>query len=484
MKPKTIKQLSELLRQKKISSVDITKEYLQKISTLNPKLNCYITVLEKEAIQQAELADKKLSENASDNTLLTGIPIAHKDIFCMRGVKTTCGSKMLDNFISPYNSTVCEKLEKAGIVSLGKTNMDEFAMGSSNETSYYGAVSNPWKTSHVPGGSSGGSAAAISADLAAGATGTDTGGSIRQPAALCGITGLKPTYGRISRFGMIAFASSLDQAGPITHTAEDSAIMLSHMAGYDPKDATSVEKPTENYHEQLNKKSNKLRIGLPKEYFDLIENEAIQSALEEVKKHFERQGHTIKKVSLPSTTYAIPTYYVLASAECSSNLSRYDGIRYGYRSKQDSSLEALYEHTRSEGFGKEVKRRILTGTFALSEGFYDAYYLKAQKVRRLLLNEFTNVFSEVDLLLTPTTLGVSFPKDSLIQNPIDMYKQDMLTVPASLSGLPAISFPCGQYEGLPIGAQLIASHFSETLLLQTAHAFQLATDWHLQHPTL
>jgi aspartyl-tRNA(Asn)/glutamyl-tRNA(Gln) amidotransferase subunit A len=409
--------------------------------------------------------------------------MAHKDIFCTEGTLTTAGSKMLSNFVAPYDATVVTKMTDAGMVSVGKTNMDEFAMGSSNENSYFGPVANPWDTDRVPGGSSGGSAAAVAAGLVAGATGTDTGGSIRQPAALCGITGLKPTYGRVSRFGMIAFASSLDQAGPMTRNAEDAALMLSVMAGFDPKDSTSANRDdawlADVLHHGIAELERPAVIGLPDQYF---ENSGNQESLAEARQELEKLGHTFKSVSLPHTDAAIPVYYVLASAEASTNLSRYDGVRYGHRCENPTSLQDLYERSREEGFGDEVKRRILTGTYTLSVGYFDAYYLKAQKIRRLIAQDFDKAFADVDLLLTPTSPTPAFHKGQLTDDPVAMYQQDLYTVPTSLAGLPAMSIPCGFSQGLPMGMQLIAPAFREDLALGLAAQFQRHTDWHLKRP--
>ena len=409
--------------------------------------------------------------------------MAHKDIFCTEVTLTTAGSKMLSNFVAPYDATVVTKMADAGMVSVGKTNMDEFAMGSSNENSYFGPVANPWDTDRVPGGSSGGSAAAVAAGLVAGATGTDTGGSIRQPAALCGITGLKPTYGRVSRFGMIAFASSLDQAGPMTRNAEDAALMLSVMAGFDPKDSTSANRDdawlADVLHNGIAELERPAVIGLPDQYY---ENSGNQESLAEARQELEKLGHTFKSVSLPHTDAAIPVYYVLASAEASTNLSRYDGVRYGHRCENPTSLQDLYERSREEGFGDEVKRRILTGTYTLSVGYFDAYYLKAQKIRRLIAQDFDKAFADVDLLLTPTSPTPAFHKGQLTDDPVAMYQQDLYTVPTSLAGLPAMSIPCGFSQGLPMGMQLIAPAFREDLALGLAAQFQRHTDWHLKRP--
>ena len=463
------------------TSVELTEAHLTDIEKRNPQSNSFITIAREHALAQARAADAQRANGKA--TPLTGIPIAHKDIFCTEGLLTTCGSKMLSNFYAPYNSTVVERLNAAGIVTVGKTNMDEFAMGSSNENSFFGPVTNPWDRSKVPGGSSGGSAAAVADGLVACATGTDTGGSIRQPAAFCGITGLKPTYGRISRYGMVAFASSLDQAGPMTRTAEDAGLMLSYMSGFDRRDSTSANREDHWLkaiaHNGIPNLVRPLTIGLPKEYFANLANaEVIVAAQAELAKN----GHTFKEVSLPHTQAAIPTYYVLASAEASTNLSRYDGVRYGHRCENPTSLQDLYERSRSEGFGEEVKRRILTGTYTLSVGYFDAYYIKAQKIRRLISNDFNKVFEEVDLLMTPTSPTPAFGLNELSQDPLEMYQQDLYTVPTSLAGLPALSIPCGFVNNLPVGMQLIGPAFREDTILSVAAQFQQITDWHQRHP--
>ena len=463
------------------TSVELTEAHLTDIEKRNPQSNSFITIAREHALAQARAADAQRANGKA--TPLTGIPIAHKDIFCTEGLLTTCGSKMLSNFYAPYNSTVVERLNAAGIVTVGKTNMDEFAMGSSNENSFFGPVTNPWDRSKVPGGSSGGSASAVADGLVACATGTDTGGSIRQPAAFCGITGLKPTYGRISRYGMVAFASSLDQAGPMTRTAEDAGLMLSYMSGFDRRDSTSANREDDWLkaiaHNGIPNLVRPLTIGLPKEYFaDLANAEVIVAAQAELAKN----GHTFKEVSLPHTQAAIPTYYVLASAEASTNLSRYDGVRYGHRCENPTSLQDLYERSRSEGFGEEVKRRILTGTYTLSVGYFDAYYIKAQKIRRLISNDFNKAFEEVDLLMTPTSPTPAFGLNEHTQDPLEMYQQDLYTVPTSLAGLPALSIPCGFVNNLPVGMQLIGPAFREDTILSVAAQFQQITDWHQRHP--
>lgn len=480
MQNKTIAELSADLAAKKISSLELTQFFLERIKKFDPKLNAFITVTEEQALAAAKAADH---ERASGKTgALLGIPIAHKDIFCTDGIKTSCGSKMLDNFIAPYDATVVKNFKNAGIVLLGKTNMDEFAMGSSNETSYYGPVRNPWNLETVPGGSSGGSAAAVAAYLAPATTGTDTGGSIRQPAALCGITGLKPTYGRVSRYGMIAFASSLDQGGIFAKSAEDTAILLNTMAGFDEKDSTSVNQPVPDYTKTLNDSIKGLRIGLPKEYFSEGLNPAVAKLIEQAIKEYEKLGATIKEISLPNTALSAPVYYVIAPAECSSNLARYDGVRYGYRCENPIDLQDLYKRSRSEGFGPEVKRRIMIGTYVLSSGYFDAYYLKAQKIRHLIREDFSQAFKEVDVILSPTTPAPAFKLGEKVSDPISMYLSDIYTIAANLAGLPGLSIPVGQVNHLPIGMQLIGNVFEEAKLLNIAHQYQKVTDWHKQSP--
>lgn len=480
MHQKTIAELIKALRQKSISSVELTKHFLTRIKSLNPILNAFITVTESEALAKAQLADKRLAE--PDAPPLTGIPIAHKDIFCTNGIKTSCGSKMLDNFIAPYDATVVRQLQAAGTVLLGKTNMDEFAMGSSNENSYYGPVKNPWDIERIPGGSSGGSAAAVAARLVPGATGTDTGGSIRQPASLSGITAIKPTYGRVSRYGMIAFASSLDQAGPMTITAEDAALMLNAMVSHDEKDSTSIAEPVPDYTALLNDDLRGLKIGLPKEYFGEGLAPAVANAIHEVKFELEKLGAVFIDISLPHTDLAPSAYYVIAPAECSSNLARYDGVRYGYRCQQPVNLDDLYKRSRTEAFGPEVKRRIMIGTYALSAGYYDAFYLKAQKVRKIICDDFREAFKKVDIILTPVTPTPAFKLGEKTKDPITMYLSDVYTIATNLAGLPGLSFPAGFSQGLPIGAQLIGNYLSEARLLNVAHRYQQVTDWHQQLP--
>jgi aspartyl-tRNA(Asn)/glutamyl-tRNA(Gln) amidotransferase subunit A len=474
----TIKQIQLGLTEGKFSSSEITRDYLDKISSNNEDINAFITVTEENALAQAEAADKLIAKG--DAQALTGVPLAHKDIFCTDGILTSCGSRILENFKAPYNATVIEKLEKQQAIMLGKTNMDEFAMGSSNESSYYGPVKNPWDKSCVPGGSSGGSAAAVAAGLTPAATGTDTGGSIRQPAAFCGITGLKPTYGRVSRYGMIAYASSLDQGGPLAHTAEDCAILLQAMAGFDPRDSTSVERNVSDYESTLNNDIQGLRIGLPKEYFAEGLNSDIARCIDTAIDEFKKLGAKVKEVSLPNSKIAIPAYYVVAMAECSSNLSRFDGVRFGHRCENPQNLEDMYKRSRGEGFGDEVKRRILIGTYALSAGYYDAFYLKAQKLRRLISQDFAQAFEQVDLIAGPTTPDVAFRIGDKTDDPVSMYLQDIYTISVNLAGLPGMSIPAGMASGKPVGLQLIGNYFDEARLLNAAHRFQLQTDWHLQ----
>jgi aspartyl-tRNA(Asn)/glutamyl-tRNA(Gln) amidotransferase subunit A len=478
----TIAEQLQGLASKKFSSEELTLHYLARIEKYDSQLNSYITITPELAIEAARAADA--ARTAGSAGKLAGIPIAQKDIFCTQGVKTTCASKMLDNFIAPYNATVVEKFNAAGAVCLGKTNMDEFAMGSSNETSFYGPVKNPWHTDCVPGGSSGGSAAAVAAGLCAAATGTDTGGSIRQPAALCGISGLKPTYGRVSRYGMIAFASSLDQGGPMARSAEDCALLMNVMAGFDQCDSTSVQRDVPDYTSTLNNSIEGLRIGLPKEYFGSGLDPEIQNAVKAAIKELEKLGATVKEISLPHTDLAVPCYYVIAPAEASSNLSRFDGVRYGYRCEDPKDLYDLYTRSRAEGFGDEVKRRILVGTYALSAGFYDAYYRKAQQVRRLIRQDFIAAFNDVDVIAGPTTPNPAFSFGEKSKDPVTMYLEDIYTIAVNLAGLPAMSIPTGFAKGKPAGLQLIGNDFTEAKLLNVAHRFQQATDWHRQMPVL
>jgi len=477
----TLAELARGLQGGEFSSTELTRAYLQRIKTLDARYNSFITVTEEQALAQAEAADAARAAGAGG--ALCGLPIAHKDLFCTQGVRTSSASKMLDNFVSPYDATIVSRLKTAGSVMLGKLNMDEFAMGSSSESSYYGAVRNPWDSERVPGGSSGGSAAAVAARLTPAATGSDTGGSIRQPAALCGITGLKPTYGRVSRYGMIAFASSLDQAGPMARSAEDCALLLNAMAGFDPLDSTCAERDSENYTAALDQPLTGLKIGLPKEYFSAALDAGVAEQVHNAVAEFEKLGASIKEVSLPNTALCIPAYYILAPAEASSNLSRFDGVRYGYRCAAPVDLEDLYKRSRGEGFGSEVKRRIMVGTYALSAGYYDAYYRKAQQIRRMIQQDFINVLTEVDVIMGPTTPQPAFRLGEKSGDPVAMYMEDIFTLSLNLAGLPGISIPCGQTRGLPVGLQIIGHYFAESRLLNIAHRFQQATDWHSQIPT-
>ncbi len=476
----TIAELSRELAQKKFSSVELTEYFLGRIKEFDSQLNSFITVTKEQAIESATLADQLREKGKA--TPLTGIPIAQKDIFCTEGIKTSCGSKILDNFISPYDATTIQHFKRSGAVLLGKTNMDEFAMGSSNENSYYGPVKNPWDLTRVPGGSSGGSAAAVAAYLAPGATGTDTGGSIRQPAALCGITGLKPTYGRVSRYGMVAYASSLDQGGPMARTAEDVALMLNVMAGFDPADSTSVNQPVPDYTTTLNDPIAGLRIGLPTEFFSAELDPEIAKSIEAAIKEYEKLGAIVQEIHLPNTSLSIPAYYVIAPAECSSNLARFDGVRYGHRCADPVNLEDLYKRSRSEGFGEEVKRRIMIGTYALSAGYYDAYYLKAQKVRGIIRQDFSDAFKKVDVIMGPTSPTTAFKLGEKTSDPVSMYLSDIYTIAVNLAGLPGMSIPAGFVKGLPVGLQLISNYFTEAKLLNIAHQFQKVTDWHTHKP--
>jgi aspartyl-tRNA(Asn)/glutamyl-tRNA(Gln) amidotransferase subunit A len=476
----TVAEISAALAAGDISSVEITQAYLDRIATLNGELNAFITVCEDSALLAAKAADDARA-NGNDSPLL-GIPLAHKDIFCTKDILTTCGSRMLHNFVSPYNATVVERFIDAGTVLLGKTNMDEFAMGSSNETSFFGDVRNPWNTECVPGGSSGGSAAAVAADLCAMATGTDTGGSIRQPAAFCGVTGFKPSYGRVSRWGMIAFASSLDQAGPITKSAEDAALMLNVMSGLDKKDSTSIDRPVEDFTASLNEPLKGLRIGVPKQHFAEGLSAEVEQAVRDALAEYEKLGATIKEVDLTNSHLSVSAYYVVAPAEASANLSRFDGVRYGYRCEDPLDLEDMYKRTRSEGFGEEVKRRIMVGTYALSAGFYDAYYRKAQKIRRLIKDDFDRAFKEVDVIIGPTSPHTAFKLGSK-SDPVSMYLEDIYTIAVNLAGLPAASIPVGIANGLPIGMQITGKYFDEAKILNVAHQFQQHTDWHKQKST-
>ena len=474
---KTIKELSSMLRSKEVSNYELLQETYELVKKYK-NLNAFITLNEENALKKA----RDLDNNPSDLTL-SGIPIAQKDLFVTKDLRTTCGSNMLSNFIPPYSATVIENLENAGCISIGKTNMDEFAMGSSNETSFYGNVNNPWGEKLVPGGSSGGSAAVVAAGIVPAATGTDTGGSIRQPASLCGITGIKPTYGRISRWGMIAFASSLDQAGPMARTAEDCAILMNVMCSHDIKDTTSLDENIPDFTKGLDAPIKGLKIGIVKE-FDLSKLDSnVVKVFEDSKKHYESLGVEFVEVSLPNINLSVPTYYVVAPAECSSNLSRFDGVKFGKRCNDPADLEDLYIRSRSEGFGDEVKRRILIGSYVLSAGFYDAYYKKAQQVRRLIKNDFDNAFKYVDLIMSPTTRGTAFEAGSM-SDPIQMYLEDLFTVPANLAGLPGISIPSGSLDSKPLGIQLIGNSLQEGQLLNVAHNFQMTSDWHLRTPPL
>ena len=476
----TIAEMSAALRRGQFTSEELTRSFLARIERLNPTLNAFITITAAQAINDAKAADERLRKG--DDSPLLGIPLAQKDIFCTAGVKTTCGSKMLDNFISPYDATVISSFKQAGAVMLGKTNMDEFAMGSSNETSYYGPVKNPWDLKAVPGGSSGGSAAAVAARLAPAATGTDTGGSIRQPAALTNLTGLKPTYGRVSRYGMIAFASSLDQAGPMARTAEDAALLMNVMAGFDARDSTSVDEPVPDYRASLSDSIEGLKIGLPKEYFGEGLDEQVARCVENAIKEYRKLGATVVDISLPNTRLAVPAYYVIAPAECSSNLSRFDGVRFGYRCDEPKNLEDLYKRSRGEGFGAEVKRRIMIGTYVLSAGYYDAYYLKAQQVRRLISQDFQNAFRDVDVIMGPTSPTTAFNIGDKTANPVTMYLSDIYTIAVNLAGLPGMSVPAGFVGKHPVGLQIIGNYFQEARLLNIAHRFQHVTDWHARCP--
>ncbi|MFD1261104.1 Asp-tRNA(Asn)/Glu-tRNA(Gln) amidotransferase subunit GatA [Entomomonas asaccharolytica] len=477
----TLSDISKALIAKEFSSVEITSYLLERIKQLDPQLNSFITVTEQLALEQAKAADERRAQGKYHELL--GVPIAHKDLFCTEGVRTSCGSKMLDNFFAPYNATVVQKLINAGCVTLGKTNLDEFAMGSSNESSYYGAVKNPWDTSRVPGGSSGGSAVAVAARLVPATTGTDTGGSIRQPAALTGVTGIKPTYGRVSRWGMIAYASSLDQGGPIARTAEDCALLLQAMAGFDPKDSTCMSEAVPDYYADLDKKLTGLKVGLPKEFFGAGLDSRIASLVDTAVKELEKLGAVVKEISLANMEQAIPAYYVIAPAEASSNLSRFDGARFGYRCENPKDLQDMYTRSRTEGFGAEVRRRIMVGTYALSAGYYDAYYLQAQKIRRLIKNDFMQAFNEVDVIFSPTTPNPAWKIGEKAGDPVAQYLEDVYTITANLAGLPALSMPIGFADGLPVGGQLLAPYFEEGRLLNIAHQYQQVTDWHRQVPT-
>ena len=484
----SLKQLSIALTQKKISSVELTTLFLARIERHNPTLNAFITLDRDRALGAARAADDYRAKVGADGTAISplcGIPLAHKDIFCAQGWRTTCGSQMLDNFVAPYDAHVVERLNAAGMVTLGKCNMDEFAMGSSNESSYFGPVKNPWDTACVPGGSSGGSAAAVAARLAPAATGTDTGGSIRQPAALCGLTGLKPTYGVVSRYGMIAFASSLDQGGPMAKSAADCALLLNGMAGFDPRDSTSLERPTEDYARALEQPLaglQGLRIGLPREFFGAGMDAGVRAAVEAALAEYRKLGATTVEVGLPNSGLSVPAYYVIAPAEASSNLSRFDGVRYGHRAADYADLNDMYAKSRAEGFGAEVKRRILIGTYVLSHGYYDAYYLKAQKIRRLIAADFAAAFKECDVIMGPTAPSAAFRFGEKSADPVQMYLSDIYTIAVNLAGLPGMSIPCGFDNGLPVGLQIVGPWFGEAHMLNVAHRYQQATDWHTRMP--
>lgn len=478
---KTVSELARALSTGSVSSVELTQAFIDRITSIDTQLNSYITVDEEAALRQARQADDARSRGT--DTLLLGIQIAHKDLFCTQGTKTTCGSKMLKDFVSPYDATVVARLKDSGAVTLGKTNCDEFAMGSSNENSFFGPTRNPWGQNRVPGGSSGGSASAVAADLCAMATGTDTGGSIRQPASFCGVTGLKPTYGRVSRWGMIAYASSLDVGGPLAKTAHDAAIMLNAIAGHDSKDSTSVSISTEDYTQSLDAPLTNLRIGLPRQYFSKDLDPRVATIIQETARDLEKLGATLVDIDLQKSTLSLPAYYVIAPAEASTNLSRYDGVRYGYRCDDPLDLEDMYTRSRTEGFGNEVKRRIMIGTYALSAGYYDAYYKKAQKIRRLVKQDFDNAFQNVDVILSPTSPFTAFELGAK-KDPVSMYLEDVYTLGVNLAGIPGISVPAGFIDGLPIGAQLIAPDFKEGLLLNIAHQYQQNSDWHKQKPSI
>lgn len=480
MHNQSITALLRGLHDKQFSSVELTQHYLDRIQQYDGAINSYVSVTAEAALAAAKLADEQIARG--DAGPLTGLPIAQKDIFCTSGIKTSCGSKMLDNFNAPYDATIISKMNNAGMVMLGKTNMDEFAMGSSNENSFYGVVKNPWDVDRIPGGSSGGSAAAVAANLCPIATGTDTGGSIRQPAAMCGITGLKPTYGRVSRYGMIAFASSLDQGGLFARSAEDIAHVLPAMAGFDERDSTSIDRPVPDYSAALGGSLQGKKIGLPKEFFSAELDPAIADIVQQAAKVYEALGAELVEISLPNMALSIPTYYVIAPAECSSNLARFDGVRYGYRCEAPNDLEDLYKRSRGEGFGAEVKRRIMIGTYVLSAGYYDAYYLKALKVRRLISDDFVNAFKQVDFILGPTAPSTAFKLGEKVNDPVSMYLADIYTIAVNLAGLPGLSMPGGFHDNLPVGVQLIGNYFAEAEILNAAHHFQQHTDWHQQAP--
>ena len=478
----TLKQASQLLQSKQISAVELATEYLAAIAAQNPAINGYITLDQDKTLEEARAADARIAQGTA--TALTGVPIAYKDIFCQTGWRSACSSKMLDNFVSPYTATVVQNLLDEGMVTLGRTNMDEFAMGSTNETSFYGATKNPWNPEHVPGGSSGGSAAVVAARLAPVALGSDTGGSIRQPASHCGITGIKPTYGTVSRFGMVAYASSFDQAGPMAQTAEDCAILLNAMASFDERDSTSLERSKEDYTLDLDKPLKGMKIGLPKEYFGEGIDEKVKEQILAAAKHLEKLGAIVEEVSLPHSKYGVAVYYIIASSEASSNLQRFDGIRYGYRAQDIKNLEDLYVKSRSEGFGPEVKRRIMLGTFSLSAGSYDKHFKKAGQVRTLIINDFAKVFEKYDLILGPTTPTPAWDLGARVDDPLSMYLADLLTIPVNLAGLPGISIPAGFADGLPVGMQLIGKRYDEETIYQVAAAFEATTDFHKKQPII
>ena len=480
MHEKTIRELAAGLRAREFTSVELTQHFLDRIGTLDEELNSFITITPELALEEARAADARIA--TADAGPLTGIPVAHKDIYCTSGVKTSCGSRMLDNFTAPYDAHVVSRLREAGAVMLGKTNMDEFAMGSTSESSFYGPVKNPWNRDRVPGGSSGGSAAAVAAGLCAAATGTDTGGSIRQPAAHCGITGLKPTYGRVSRYGMIAYASSLDQGGPMAKTAEDAALLLQAMAGFDKRDSTCSESPVPDYSASLNDSIEGLKIGLPAEYFDAGLDEGVRKSVEEAVELYRSLGAEVREISLPNTGLAVASYYVVAPAECSSNLSRYDGVRFGHRCEDPGDLEDLYKRSRSEGFGAEVKRRIMIGTYVLSAGYYDAFYLKAQKIRHLISDDFRKAFAEVDVIMGPASPTTAVALGEMADDPVSMYLSDVYTVMTNMAGLPGISIPVAPVAGMPVGLQITGNYFDEARLLNVAHRFQQNSDWHMKMP--
>ncbi len=477
---RSLGELRSALADGELSAVELTETLLERIDGVGASLNAFVTVCRDDALAQAAAADRALAQGRAGP--LTGLPIVHKDLFCTRGVRTTCASKILENFVSPYDATVVARLKSAGAITLGKTNMDEFAMGSSNETSHFGPVKNPWGLDRSPGGSSGGSAAAVAARLVPAATGTDTGGSIRQPAALTGTLGIKPTYGRVSRYGMVAFASSLDQAGVITRTAADAALLLGVMAGVDERDSTSSDEPVPDYRAALDVPLDGLRIGIVRQHFDAGLDAANAERVKAAVALLEAEGASTVEVDLPNLDLSVPTYYVVAPAECSSNLSRFDGVRYGHRAENPRDLMDLYCRTRAEGFGAEVKRRIMTGTYVLSAGYYDAYYLKAQQVRQLICRDFKDAFEKVDVIAGPTAPTPAFALGEKTDDPITMYLNDIYTIGANLAGLPGISIPCGFVDGLPVGLQLVGAHFAEAILLRCANRYQQLTDWHTSVP--